>query len=162
VGQTVAKQFQTGLFIGKVERIEKKRGRCLYFIVYEDGDCEDLDEVEYEDAWFFFVKTQNSETTDPLLRDNTDSDMTCSDMEGSVYNNSDKEVISGDEDRPHSTSPSPRSKGHKRKRKKAQKVSDSICTIGFPHRLLVMPLLCLQISCLGSKMMLFVLPNRMA
>jgi hypothetical protein len=91
--------------------------------MYEDGDCEDLDEQEYEDAWFLFIKTQNSETAIPL-RENTDSDMMCSDMEGSVYNNSDKEVTSEDEDRPHSTSPSPSPKGHKRKRK-AHKVNDT-------------------------------------
>jgi hypothetical protein len=51
VGQPVAKQFEAGLFVGKVERIEKKRGRCLYNITYdEDGDGEDMDENEYEDA----------------------------------------------------------------------------------------------------------------
>jgi hypothetical protein len=63
-----------------------------------------------------YIKTQNEEGNYPR-REDTDSEMMCSDLEGSVYQNSDKEMTSEDEDRPHSPSPSPRPKGHKRKRK---------------------------------------------
>jgi len=115
LGQKVAKNFDAGLFEGTVTNIEKRRGRSLYHVIYDDGDCEDMDEIEYEDAWFLFIKTQNSDTPFPV-QDNTESEMTCSDMEGSVYNNSDKDVTSEDEDRPQSSSPSPRQNGHKRKR----------------------------------------------
>jgi hypothetical protein len=82
-----------------------------------------MDEIEYEDAWFLFIKTQNSDTPIPV-QEKTESEMTCSDMEGSVYNNSDKDVTSEDEDRPQSPSPSPRQNGHKLKRK-ARKVSNT-------------------------------------
>ncbi len=122
VGQLVAKRFDAGLFQGKVASIDKRRGRCLYHIIYEDGDSEDMDEMEYEDAWFLYIKTQNEEGNYPR-REDTGSEMMCSDLEGSVHQNSEKEVTSKDEDRPHNPSPSPRSKGHKRKRK-AHKVSD--------------------------------------
>jgi hypothetical protein len=125
VGQKVAKNFDAGLFQGKVTSIEKKRGRCLYHIIYEDGDCEDMDEIEYEDAWFLFIKSQNEEGNYPR-REETDSDMICSDLERSVYNNSDKEATSEDNDKDESSSPSSRTKACKRKRKTI-KVSPSPC-----------------------------------
>ncbi len=69
VGQPVAKQFEAGMFVGKVERIENKRERCLYNIMYEDGDGEDMDENEYEDAWFLYTKTQNLDGSYPRRED---------------------------------------------------------------------------------------------
>jgi hypothetical protein len=84
-----------------------------------------MNENEYENAWFLCTQRQNLDESYPR-REETDSDMICSDMEGSVYNNSDKEVTSEDDDKDDSTSPSPRSKGGKRKRK-TKKVSPSPC-----------------------------------
>jgi hypothetical protein len=52
-------------------RREKKRGRCLNHIIYEDGDSEDMDEMEYEDAWFLYIKSQNVEANYPR-REETD------------------------------------------------------------------------------------------
>ena len=121
VGQIVAKNFEAGLFQGQVASIVKRRGRCLYHIKYEDGDSEDMDELEYEDALFLYKKTQNVDSNLPR-REETDSDMVCSDLEGSVYNNSDKDVTSEDEEKDPIGFSSPRRKGIKRKRK-AKKVS---------------------------------------
>jgi hypothetical protein len=58
VGQIVCKRFEAGLFQGKVASIDKRRRRCLYHIIYEDGDSEDMDEMEYEDAWFIHKDTK--------------------------------------------------------------------------------------------------------
>jgi hypothetical protein len=84
-----------------------------------------MDDTEYEDALFLYIKTKNLDGKLPR-REETDSDMTCSDMEGSVYNNSDKEATSEDDDKDESSSPSPRTKACKRKRKTI-KVRPSPC-----------------------------------
>ncbi len=68
-----------------------------------------------------YIKTPNVEANYPR-REETDSDMICSDLEGSVYNNSDKDVTSEDEEKDAIACYSPRPKGIKRKRK-AKKVS---------------------------------------
>jgi hypothetical protein len=51
VGKPVMKQFAEGLFKGEVKTATKKRGRYLYHVVYEDGDEEDLNDVEFIEAY---------------------------------------------------------------------------------------------------------------
>jgi hypothetical protein len=50
VGKTVMKQFEAELFCGQVVTAIKKRGRYLYHVVYEDGDEEDLNDLELQEA----------------------------------------------------------------------------------------------------------------
>ncbi len=54
----VAKQFESGLFIGEITAVNTKRGRSLYTVLYEDGDGEDLNDREYKEARDLFEKTQ--------------------------------------------------------------------------------------------------------
>jgi hypothetical protein len=51
VGKTIMKQFEAGIFCGQVVTAEKKRGRFLYHVVYEDGDEEDLNDQEFEEGY---------------------------------------------------------------------------------------------------------------
>jgi hypothetical protein len=75
VGMKVAKQFEAGLFVGEVKAVTGKRGRCLYTILYEDGDGEDMNDKEYKQARALFLKKDdkmadigdiNTETQDTL------------------------------------------------------------------------------------------------
>ena len=45
------KQFEAGIFCGQVVTAEKKRGRFLYHVVYEDGDEDDLNDHEFEEGY---------------------------------------------------------------------------------------------------------------
>ncbi len=50
VGLKVAKHFESGLFVGEITAVTGKRGRCLYTVLYEDGDGEDFNEREFNEA----------------------------------------------------------------------------------------------------------------
>ncbi len=106
VGMKVAKQFEAGLFVGEVKAVTGKRGRCLYTILYEDGDGEDLNDKEYKQARALFLKKDdkmadigdtNTETQDTL--------QSGGETEGSEY------ALSDDDDD---------DAGHKKKRKRVR------------------------------------------
>jgi hypothetical protein len=48
LGKTVAKFFESVLFIGTVTEIYQRRRDYFYKITYEDGDQEDMDEAELQ------------------------------------------------------------------------------------------------------------------
>jgi hypothetical protein len=59
VGMKVAKQFELGLFfVIEITAVTGKRGRCLYTVLYEDGDGEDMmmNNKEFKDARALFQK----------------------------------------------------------------------------------------------------------
>jgi hypothetical protein len=56
VGMKVAKQFEAGLFVGEVTAVTGKRGRCLYTILYEDGDGKDMNDKDFKQARALFLK----------------------------------------------------------------------------------------------------------
>ncbi len=89
IGRKVAKQFEDGVYKGEVISKTGKRGRCLYKILYEDGDGEDLNEKEFKEACMLYdgLRTKyNSETED------SDNDKWSynSDIEVSEYSTSDE------------------------------------------------------------------------
>jgi hypothetical protein len=50
IGMKVAKQFEAGLFIGEITAVNSERGRCLYTVLYEGGDGEDMNDREFKEA----------------------------------------------------------------------------------------------------------------
>ncbi len=59
----VAKQFEAGLFIGKITAVNIKRGKKLYTVLYEDGDGEDMNDREYKEARSLYEQTKGASST---------------------------------------------------------------------------------------------------
>ncbi len=94
VGKTVMKQFAEGLFKGQVMTATKKRGRYLYHVVYEDGDEEDLNDLEFIEAYELFYKAGNK-TYEAVCHDDSanDNDKSGGETEGSAYDMSEDESV---------------------------------------------------------------------
>jgi hypothetical protein len=90
VGKPVMKQFAEGLFKGEVMTATKKRGRYLYHVVYEDGDEEDLNDLEFIEAYELYYKAGNK-TSEAIEErschddSDNDNDKSGGETEGSVY-----------------------------------------------------------------------------
>ena len=61
LGKTVAKFFDTVLFIGTVTEVIPRRRIFFYKVTYEDGDQEDMDEGELLDALYLKHKKDRGE-----------------------------------------------------------------------------------------------------
>jgi hypothetical protein len=89
-GVAVMKKFEAGMFAGKVESVTGKRGRFLYKVLYEDGDCEDMDDKEFQTVYLLFINKE-----EPLCEDGEDGDvelhLSGGETEGSNYALSDEE-----------------------------------------------------------------------
>jgi hypothetical protein len=97
IGKLVMKQFDAGLFTGTVMTATKKRGRFLYHVEYEDGDCQDFNDKEFGEAYDLYTFSLTSKK--PNEEENIgDSDNDCAnsggETEGSEYDaRSDKDEI---------------------------------------------------------------------
>ncbi len=85
-----------GLFKGEVMTATKKRGRYLYHVVYEDGDEEDLNDLEFIEAYELYYKAGNKTyeaIEEQSCHDDSDNDNYKSggETEGSVYDMSEDE-----------------------------------------------------------------------
>jgi hypothetical protein len=83
----VMKQFDAGLFTGTVKTAIKKRGRFLYHVEYEDGDCEDYNDKEFGEAYDLYILSLTSKKPNEEIIGDSDN---CSansggETEGSEY-----------------------------------------------------------------------------
>ncbi len=98
VGKTIMKQFAEGLFKSQVVTATKKRGRYLYHVVYGDGDEEDLNDVEFIEAYELFYKAGNKTyeaVEEHSCHDDSenDNDKSGGETEGSEYDMSEDESV---------------------------------------------------------------------
>jgi hypothetical protein len=87
VGMLVMKQFDAGLFTGTVKTATKKRGRFLYHIEYEDGDCEDYNDKEFGEAYDLYTLSLTSKKPHEEIIGDSDncSENSGGETEGSEY-----------------------------------------------------------------------------
>ncbi len=93
IGMSVAKKFEMAgrleVFKGTVKEVTELQNRRLYAIVYEDGDCEDLNEQEFREACELFIALENNDEEMPDTDDGKEEYN--SDVEISEYSCSDEE-----------------------------------------------------------------------
>jgi hypothetical protein len=133
IGKTIAKIFDSVEFRGKVDSFRQVRQRYYYHVTYDDGDEEEMRQVELRDA-YLLANTEKIETEyDQLQRalqsdkdvggEQSSQDETDSGSEGSLYDRHDyeNELKQGKRKRKRKTTFKPvtkRSKPYKRAEKK--------------------------------------------
>ncbi len=109
IGVTIAKTFGGYEYKGTIDRFRGETGRYIYHVTYEDGDEEELSQIELRDCyilplapeieaqWTTFKKTNTKQTLDKQVEGSVEADsddQAMSDGEGSLYDKgSDEEEL---------------------------------------------------------------------